>query len=222
MTKTERLWSLVSYIRENRAVSVTEMADHFKVSQRTIYRDLNTLSRMNVPIYFEDGFRLDSTYNVNCADLSADEMELIMFCLDHNPLVGEPYFDERFAAIKDLLKRVRKGPEHVEVERLIVGDGQARAASHPDGREALKTFFEAVLKRHKIRVNVLHSWQEGLYIPLSLNVRSDGIRLVVARSQSSRPQEFALSAVTQVSMASEKFDRRPIELLRNSVPVTTE
>lgn len=213
MTKTERLWSLMTYIKENRAVSVSEMAEHFKVSHRTIYRDLNTLTKMNVRIEFDNGFKLARDTTSGPADLSADELELTMFCLENNPLVGEPYFDERLAAIREVLSRVRQKQEHVQVERLILGDRNPRIATNPDGREVLDRFVDAVLKRRKVRVNVLHSWQEGLFIPLSIKVRTDGIRLMMTRESSGQAMEFALSEVTQVTIASEKFDRRPVELL---------
>jgi hypothetical protein len=213
MTKSERLMSLINYIRDNRAVTVPEMSDNFKVSHRTIYRDLNSLTKMNVPIYFEDGFRLSKEYSTTCSELSPDEMELVQFCLDNNPLVGIPYFDERFAAIKDHFRRTRKGEAHVQVDNLIVGERPQGIMPSVDSRETLEKFFSAAVKRHKIRLSVLHSWQEGLYIPLAVRVQAGGIKLVVTKPQETRVIEFALSEVTQVTVASERFDRRPVELL---------
>lgn len=213
MTKSERLMSLINFIRDNRAVSVAEMGEHFNVSHRTIYRDLNTLSKMNVPIYFEDGFRLAKEYSTTCSELSPDEMELVQYCLSSNPLVGIPFFDDRLAAIKEHFRRTRKGDVHGGVDNLIVGERSQRTISTVDSRETLDKFFSAAVKRHKIRLNVLHSWQEGLYIPLAVKVQSSGVRLVVTKPQETRVQEFALSEVTQVTVATERFDRRPIELL---------
>lgn len=213
MTKSERLMSLINFIRDNRAVTVPEMSDHFKVSHRTIYRDLNSLTRMGVPIYFEDGFRLAKEYSTTCSELSPDEMELVQYCLDHNPLVGIPYFEDRLAAIKEHFRRTRKGDSQVEVANLIVGERRQRIEPKTDSRRTLEEFFNAAVKRHKIRLNVLHSWQEGLYIPLAVRVQSSGVKLVVTKPQDTRLHEYALSEVTQVSETSERFDRRPVELL---------
>jgi hypothetical protein len=44
-------------------------------------------------------------------------------------------------------------------------------------------------------------------------VQAGGIKLVVTKPQETRVIEFALSEVTQVTVASERFDRRPVELL---------
>ena len=36
-------------------MTVKELAEHFSVSQRTIYRDIDTLSLAGIPVYTEKG-----------------------------------------------------------------------------------------------------------------------------------------------------------------------
>ena len=58
MTKTERLMNLINLIKSREVVTVQDMSREFGISQRTVYRDLNTLSKMNIPVYYENGYRL--------------------------------------------------------------------------------------------------------------------------------------------------------------------
>ena len=46
----ERLLSMVFYIVSRERVTARELAEHFQVSTRTIYRDINTLTLANIPI----------------------------------------------------------------------------------------------------------------------------------------------------------------------------
>jgi len=58
MTKAERLIYLVNMIKNRGAIYVKDMANECGVSDRTIYRDMKSLSRMNIPLYNQNGYRL--------------------------------------------------------------------------------------------------------------------------------------------------------------------
>lgn len=54
--RTQRLFSILIYILSQRKiVTAQELADHFNVSLRTMYRDIDTLSTSGVPIYALNG-----------------------------------------------------------------------------------------------------------------------------------------------------------------------
>lgn len=53
--KTERLFEILILLLQRRSISAKELAEHFEVSVRTIYRDINALSAANIPIYTTQG-----------------------------------------------------------------------------------------------------------------------------------------------------------------------
>ncbi len=55
MNRTDRLVSLVMLLQSRRVVTAAEMAAHFEVTERTIYRDLAALAEGGVPIVGEPG-----------------------------------------------------------------------------------------------------------------------------------------------------------------------
>ena len=56
LNKTERLFALVLLLQNRPNFSSRDLADHFGVSRRTIFRDLRTLGESGVPLtYAEDG-----------------------------------------------------------------------------------------------------------------------------------------------------------------------
>jgi predicted DNA-binding transcriptional regulator YafY len=55
MVHFDRLFGILLVLQRNRSVSATQLARQFEVSTRTIYRDLQTLSALGVPLYATRG-----------------------------------------------------------------------------------------------------------------------------------------------------------------------
>lgn len=78
----ERLVQMVFYIAGREHITAKELAAHFRVSTRTIYRDLNTLSLAGIPIMSAKGtgggiFLLDG-YTIEKPLLSREEQQNIL------------------------------------------------------------------------------------------------------------------------------------------------
>ena len=55
MQVNNRLFEIVYILMQKRKTTAKELADRFEVSTRTIYRDIETLSTANIPIYASKG-----------------------------------------------------------------------------------------------------------------------------------------------------------------------
>jgi predicted DNA-binding transcriptional regulator YafY len=55
LNKTERLFALVLLLQNRPNLTSKDLADHFGVSRRTIFRDLRTLSESGVPLTYAEG-----------------------------------------------------------------------------------------------------------------------------------------------------------------------
>jgi predicted DNA-binding transcriptional regulator YafY len=55
MQRFDRILGILLFLRSKQSVSAAELARHFEVSTRTIYRDLEILSTLGVPLYAERG-----------------------------------------------------------------------------------------------------------------------------------------------------------------------
>lgn len=67
--KTERMLSILIYLLQKKKVSAEELAIKFEVSKRTIYRDMDALSSIGIPIISylgkNGGFTLIDTYQLD-------------------------------------------------------------------------------------------------------------------------------------------------------------
>ena len=53
--KNNRLFGIIYLLLAKNSMTSKELADYFEVSVRTIYRDIETLSEFNIPIYMSKG-----------------------------------------------------------------------------------------------------------------------------------------------------------------------
>lgn len=85
MQVNNRLFEIVYILMQKRKTTAKELADRFEVSTRTIYRDIETLSGANIPIYAskgkDGGIGLLEEYVLNKTILSEEEQNQILFAL---------------------------------------------------------------------------------------------------------------------------------------------
>lgn len=83
--KNNRLFRLLYYVLSKRKVTASQLADHFEVSIRTIYRDIDNLSSAGIPIYATQGkgggIEISREFILNQSLLSQEEKEQIMNAL---------------------------------------------------------------------------------------------------------------------------------------------
>ena len=58
--KINRLFEIIYLLIEKESITARELAEKFEVSTRTIYRDVDVLSSVGIPIYMTKGRRLPS------------------------------------------------------------------------------------------------------------------------------------------------------------------
>ncbi|MGA7671718.1 MAG: YafY family protein [Nitrolancea sp.] len=77
MKRSDRLFGILLRLRGSHAVSATELAAAFEVSARTIYRDVDALSALGIPIYAErgrtGGFKLLDGYFLPALGFTVEE-----------------------------------------------------------------------------------------------------------------------------------------------------
>ncbi|MBR3673121.1 MAG: YafY family transcriptional regulator [Clostridia bacterium] len=83
--QVNRLFEIVYILLEKGTVKAKDLADHFGVSVRTIYRDIDVLSTANIPIYTNNGkgggISILDSFVLDKSLISEDEQKQILFAL---------------------------------------------------------------------------------------------------------------------------------------------
>ena len=100
MRRADRLIKIVHYLRRMRqAVTARQIADHFEICQRTVYRDIQDLMNSGVPIYGEAGvgYIIDKQYHLPPVMFDFDELEAISLGIK----MVQTWTDERFSEVAE-------------------------------------------------------------------------------------------------------------------------
>ncbi len=83
--KNNRLFGIIYILLSKRMITAKELANYFEVSIRTIYRDVETLSSLDIPIYMSKGknggIGLLENYKFDRTLLTENEQKSILFSL---------------------------------------------------------------------------------------------------------------------------------------------
>ena len=106
--KDNRLFRILYYILEKEKVTANELADKFEVSVRTIYRDIDSISSVGVPIFTTQGkgggIKIDNEYILNTALFDANEKEQIIAALQGLEKTNKVYKSELITKLSALFK----------------------------------------------------------------------------------------------------------------------
>jgi predicted DNA-binding transcriptional regulator YafY len=187
MNRFDRILGIVLQLRGGTAVAASQLTTQFNVSRRTIYRDIETLSLLGVPVYSEQGrgggFKLLEGYFLPPLMFSTKEAVSLLLGLTflhrlaHKPFASELAIAEQklLAALPErlqqLLQNVRQIINFEEISNDIFHtepddalDGDMPSGEGKNGRSPnpiLTHFLQAILdnKRVKLRYQSPYSQQ---------------------------------------------------------------
>jgi predicted DNA-binding transcriptional regulator YafY len=192
MVPLDRLFGILLVLQRARSVSATQLARQFEVSARTIYRDLQTLSALGVPIYTTrghgGGIRLLEGYFLPPLTFSRGEGIVLLVALALlQSLRTFPFPEEVQTAAQKLLVAVPESLRTIliQAEKVIGFEHLPEDIFHPEPAPAwhrnddvsesliVTTFLQGILDRSLVHVRYrspyhLPTSQEITAIPLGL------------------------------------------------------
>jgi predicted DNA-binding transcriptional regulator YafY len=100
MSKYDRLLYILNLLRTRKNLNAASLATECGVTERSIYRDIIALSEANVPIYYDNGYKLATDNFLPPLNFDFDEYNSLRLALESSPLT-------RTGKYAPLLKRVK-------------------------------------------------------------------------------------------------------------------
>jgi len=82
MTKSERLLYILGLLKVRKKITIEQLSEKCDVSRRTVYRDMVSLSNMNIPIYCDHGYGLARDISIPTLNFTKYELEILGFSLE--------------------------------------------------------------------------------------------------------------------------------------------
>ncbi len=123
MNRTDRLVAMVLYLQGRRVVRACELAEHFEVTERTVYRDISALSEAGVPIAGEAGvgYTLLKGYHLPPVMFTAEEASSLFVGGELVKQFTDPSLHVPMTTALDKLRAVLPRDSQDHVDKLVRG-----------------------------------------------------------------------------------------------------
>ena len=158
MNRTDRLVAIVMRLQGRRVVRAEELATHFEISVRTVYRDIAALGEAGVPIAGEAGvgYSLVKGFHLPPVTLTADEATALFVGGELVKQFSDASLHGPMAAAIDKLRAVlpRDKQEHVErlARQTVVVGRPGNSAADPAAQPWLLAVQRGVAQRRVLRM----------------------------------------------------------------------
>ncbi len=202
----ERLVQMVFYIASHGHVTAKELSDHFQVSTRTIYRDINTLTIAGIPVMSVKGsgggISLIDGYTIDRSLLSKEEQQSV--CQGLQILEATKYPDAQMALNK--IRAVFRNS--LEAEWLDVDFSYWGSAEQE--KIKISDLQYAIVNKHRITFQYFNSElerSERTIEPLRLAFKSHAWYIIGYCRMKEEIRTFRLSRMRQLKVMPEIFER---------------
>ena len=208
----DRLFQIVLILLNKKTITAKKLSEHFNVSIRTIYRDIETLSFAGIPIYSlrgkNGGIKLLESYVLDKSLLSSKEQNEILYALESLKASNYPDVDE---VLKKLNLIFNKSSDYwIEVDFSRYGSNDNTLFNNIKkailNSQAVKfTYFNTNGETSQRTVNPLKIWfKEKAWYLFAYCQKKNEIR------------QFKINRIKNLTLTNEYFERKSINYNINS------
>jgi predicted DNA-binding transcriptional regulator YafY len=212
--RASRLVAILLLLQTRERMTAQELATRLEVSERTIYRDVQSLSAAGIPVYgeagHEGGYRLVEGYRTRLTGLTAAEASSLL--LTGLPTaaadlgLGAAVADAQLKLLAALPSEMRERAEQLR-ERFHLDAPSWYADAHPAPH--LPAVADATWRRRRVRLGYLR-WESPHEVtrtvePYGLVLKAGQWYLVARRS--GRFRTYRVSRISELQTLDEGFER---------------
>lgn len=203
--KTNRLFGILYLLLSHGMMTAGELADYFEVSVRTIYRDIDALSELNIPVYMtkgkNGGIGLLTHYRLDKTLLNEQEQDLILFSLQQTSgLTSEK--SELHEKLQHFFARYE--PSWFEADFSIWGHSSSHQAYFTMIKEAILS--HRILRFLYVNAKGEQTWRQ--VEPLKLYFRHNAWYLFAYDQDKADYRLFKIMRMQQMEITAQSFIRQ--------------
>lgn len=216
MQKIERLMAIILALKNKKKMTAKELAEIFEVDVRTIYRDMQALSEINVPVVSqpgsEGGYEILDDYFIPPIMFNKDEVFALLLAKKVIDIINIPgyaaFANSAFLKIENIVSECFK-KDFEDVQKKIVFDLKSNDINI-ENSYVFDIVKQALKHNFKIKVNyngnLSFNLEEQIIRPYGV-VFEDGIWYIVAFSELSNSKvHLNIERINDISLLNEVFD----------------
>jgi len=213
MNRTDRLMGLVAHLQSKKYQTAEQLAEHFGLSVRTVYRDLRAMNEIGVPVGFEAGrgYHILGGYFLPPVSLTAEEANALALM---EPLVvrfADKSILQHYGTALSKIKQVLGNTQRRNLEQI-----QAQVAHYiPDdyshllpSTDYLTTIQQAIIEQRILRIEYTNFKEESSsreVEPIGLTFYSLNWHLIAWCHLRKEYRDFRTSRIQSLKLTMEPF-----------------
>lgn len=154
--KTDRVLNILYYLNRYKKVSAKKLSEEFEVSQRTVYRDLDILENMGIPIErkqgIDGGISIIETFKLENINFSKSELSRIISILSNHY-----YKDSKTKLSIEKLKNVISDVDLEEQKKLDYFKIEQNYHMNDKEKEKISVLKKAIENKNVIKINYVNN-----------------------------------------------------------------
>lgn len=229
MKKSERLLVIVLLLRQHGKLTASELANNLEVTKRTIYRDIDALSQMGIPVISEEGvsggYSLVPDYFLSCIHLYEKEIILLELLLKISPQFQLSDFEEETKSLSLKLSHICVKNDNMKnaFSKISFSVDSIVPISHAKG--AFETILRALNDNNQLNISYYTPLKDDITerrISPILFFFSDGCWYLDSYCELRKEARmFRLDRITKVEYLKEKIPASHIEGFNKSLGLET-
>jgi len=214
--RVERMLAIVIILLNRRKVTAKELAGHFEVNIRTIYRDIKAINMANIPVIsnqgVDGGYELVDNFKLNKQHFSSKDMKSILSALKGvNTAVNDLELSIILEKIESLIPKKEK--EKIRKSKYIVFD-MTKWDNSKNNQKNMEVLYD-MIKSSKL-VEILYSDSKGkssvrIIEPMTVVLKGFAWYLFAYCREKSDFRMFKLSRIKKLSPLDLSFERKEKE-----------
>ena len=216
MNRTDRLVAMVMFLQGRRVVKAEELANHFEINIRTVYRDVSALSEAGVPVLGEAGvgYSLVKGYHLPPVMFTADEAMALFVGAEMVKQFSDASMtgpmESALLKIRSVLPRERQD----DLDRLTRATAIYGTSALPSGidHHTLLPIQQAIVSRRVLRMTYRGKARDAVTLrdaePLGVTFYRSAWYLVAWCRLRQDFRSFKLERLHALEMLDERFEPR--------------
>lgn len=210
MNRIDRLMAMLLTLQSKKFATAEFIADKYQVSVRTVYRDLNALGEMGVPVSFENGkgYCIVKGFFLPPVSLTSEEANSLILLAGLSQHFGDKTTGKHIGNAIDKIKAVLRPHDKEKVDFL---QSQVKVYSPPVEKnkpDFLTEIQNAIVNKWVLRIEYLNNSNEKSrrdIEPIGLTFYSNQWHLVAWCWLRKAYRDFKVREMTSLSHTGEKF-----------------
>lgn len=217
LNRTERLFNIILLLQQRPSMSSRDLAEHFAVSRRTIFRDLRALTDAGIPLTYADegGYEILDGYQIPPLMFSAREAATLLIGVEFMKLQSDASLRVDAEQVEMKISEVLPGPIREFVtrlrQRIVLDPYWIHRRNLEEGEEGRwYRISEAVAEQRAMimeyRVASRGEVTKRKVDPLALVYYTDHWNLIAFDHLRSALRTFRLDQIESLFVLTERFD----------------